>query len=214
MASGIPSVHQRKLGPAPIASFEDLSDEVENVSPSLCPPWVSSLSRLLFERGYRSKVRVCKVVEDLVDRGINVRARLPRRKKVRSSVCPREPVGVRHICACRVHQPSTNQPTNQPLNHTPVTVTRRQNQPYEFECRGNRLRECQASSRSPRRQRLVVRLRHPARRELTSAGRAVPPTMRTVTPGTLRPRGNSLQVLRSLSFNVVQCRYVTVKSKL
>ena len=32
MASGFPSVHQRKLGPAPIASFEDLSDEVENVS--------------------------------------------------------------------------------------------------------------------------------------------------------------------------------------
>ncbi|KAJ8683859.1 hypothetical protein QAD02_019651 [Eretmocerus hayati] len=30
MASGFPSKHQRKLGPAPIASFEDLSDEVEN----------------------------------------------------------------------------------------------------------------------------------------------------------------------------------------
>ncbi|CAB0032365.1 unnamed protein product [Trichogramma brassicae] len=30
MASRVPSVHQRKLGPAPIASFEDLSDEVEN----------------------------------------------------------------------------------------------------------------------------------------------------------------------------------------
>ncbi|XP_046432787.1 muscle M-line assembly protein unc-89 isoform X1 [Neodiprion fabricii] len=30
MASGFPSVHQRKLGPAPIASFEDLSDELEN----------------------------------------------------------------------------------------------------------------------------------------------------------------------------------------
>ncbi|XP_014470796.1 PREDICTED: uncharacterized protein LOC106742162 isoform X2 [Dinoponera quadriceps] len=30
MASGLPSAHQRKLGPAPIASFEDLSDEVEN----------------------------------------------------------------------------------------------------------------------------------------------------------------------------------------
>ncbi|KAK0163180.1 hypothetical protein PV327_006888 [Microctonus hyperodae] len=31
MASGLPSGHhQRKLGPAPIASFEDLSDEVEN----------------------------------------------------------------------------------------------------------------------------------------------------------------------------------------
>ncbi|EZA62572.1 hypothetical protein X777_10202 [Ooceraea biroi] len=30
MASGLPSAHHRKLGPAPIASFEDLSDEVEN----------------------------------------------------------------------------------------------------------------------------------------------------------------------------------------
>ncbi|CAL1687710.1 unnamed protein product [Lasius platythorax] len=30
MTSGLPSAHQRKLGPAPIASFEDLSDEVEN----------------------------------------------------------------------------------------------------------------------------------------------------------------------------------------
>ncbi|XP_020708611.2 muscle M-line assembly protein unc-89 isoform X2 [Athalia rosae] len=30
MASGFPSIHQRKLGPAPIASFEDLSDELEN----------------------------------------------------------------------------------------------------------------------------------------------------------------------------------------
>ncbi|XP_057328703.1 uncharacterized protein LOC130669698 isoform X3 [Microplitis mediator] len=30
MASRLPSSHQRKLGPAPIASFEDLSDEVEN----------------------------------------------------------------------------------------------------------------------------------------------------------------------------------------
>ncbi|XP_066595175.1 uncharacterized protein [Prorops nasuta] len=30
MASGLTNVHQRKLGPAPIASFEDLSDEVEN----------------------------------------------------------------------------------------------------------------------------------------------------------------------------------------
>ncbi|XP_063993944.1 microtubule-associated protein futsch isoform X1 [Diachasmimorpha longicaudata] len=30
MASGLPSGHQKKLGPAPIASFEDLSDEVEN----------------------------------------------------------------------------------------------------------------------------------------------------------------------------------------
>lgn len=35
MASGLPSSNQRKLGPAPIASFEDLSDEVENVS---CDP--------------------------------------------------------------------------------------------------------------------------------------------------------------------------------
>ncbi|KZC06958.1 PREDICTED: uncharacterized protein DDB_G0284459 [Dufourea novaeangliae] len=33
MASGLPSAHQRKLGPAPIASFEDLSDEVENGEP-------------------------------------------------------------------------------------------------------------------------------------------------------------------------------------
>jgi len=32
MASGLPNVHQKKLGPAPIASFEDLSEEVENVS--------------------------------------------------------------------------------------------------------------------------------------------------------------------------------------
>ncbi|XP_077282612.1 uncharacterized protein LOC143908714 isoform X2 [Temnothorax americanus] len=30
MASGLPNVHQKKLGPAPIASFEDLSEEVEN----------------------------------------------------------------------------------------------------------------------------------------------------------------------------------------
>ncbi|KAL6436206.1 hypothetical protein ACFW04_004651 [Cataglyphis niger] len=30
MTSGLPSAHQKKLGPAPIASFEDLSDEVEN----------------------------------------------------------------------------------------------------------------------------------------------------------------------------------------
>ncbi|XP_058808069.1 uncharacterized protein LOC131673798 isoform X1 [Phymastichus coffea] len=30
MASGFPSSHQRKLGPAPFASFEDLSDEHEN----------------------------------------------------------------------------------------------------------------------------------------------------------------------------------------
>ncbi|KAG7207707.1 hypothetical protein KM043_009325 [Ampulex compressa] len=34
MASGLPSAHQRKLGPAPIASFEDLSDEVENGEPA------------------------------------------------------------------------------------------------------------------------------------------------------------------------------------
>ncbi|XP_050451069.1 uncharacterized protein LOC126851305 isoform X2 [Cataglyphis hispanica] len=30
MTSGLPSAYQKKLGPAPIASFEDLSDEVEN----------------------------------------------------------------------------------------------------------------------------------------------------------------------------------------
>lgn len=68
------------------------------------------------------------------------------------------------------------------------------NQPYEFECRVNRLRECQASLRSPRRQRLAVRSRHPARRELTSAERAVPLIMRTVTPETRRRRESSSQV--------------------
>ncbi|XP_017763410.1 PREDICTED: PHD finger protein rhinoceros isoform X2 [Eufriesea mexicana] len=40
MASGIPSVHQRKLGPAPIASFEDLSDEVENGEPAARMPGI------------------------------------------------------------------------------------------------------------------------------------------------------------------------------
>ncbi|XP_017877604.1 uncharacterized protein LOC108623545 isoform X2 [Ceratina calcarata] len=40
MASGIPSVHQRKLGPAPIASFEDLSDEVENGEPATRMPGI------------------------------------------------------------------------------------------------------------------------------------------------------------------------------
>ncbi|XP_046143927.1 uncharacterized protein LOC114878603 isoform X2 [Osmia bicornis bicornis] len=40
MASEIPSVHQRKLGPAPIASFEDLSDEVENGEPATRMPGI------------------------------------------------------------------------------------------------------------------------------------------------------------------------------
>ncbi|XP_012151265.2 uncharacterized protein LOC100883046 isoform X1 [Megachile rotundata] len=40
MASGVPSVHQRKLGPAPIASFEDLSDEVENGEPATRMPGI------------------------------------------------------------------------------------------------------------------------------------------------------------------------------
>ncbi|KOX72409.1 hypothetical protein WN51_01508 [Melipona quadrifasciata] len=40
MASGLPSVHQRKLGPAPIASFEDLSDEVENGEPAARMPGI------------------------------------------------------------------------------------------------------------------------------------------------------------------------------
>ncbi|XP_031850082.2 uncharacterized protein LOC116435076 isoform X1 [Nomia melanderi] len=40
MASGISSAHQRKLGPAPIASFEDLSDEVENGEPAARMPGI------------------------------------------------------------------------------------------------------------------------------------------------------------------------------
>ncbi|XP_076242627.1 uncharacterized protein LOC143184350 isoform X2 [Calliopsis andreniformis] len=40
MASGLPSAHQRKLGPAPIASFEDLSDEVENGEPAARMPGI------------------------------------------------------------------------------------------------------------------------------------------------------------------------------
>ncbi|XP_043285064.1 uncharacterized protein [Venturia canescens] len=35
MASGLPGSHRRKLGPAPIASFEDLSDELENAEASV-----------------------------------------------------------------------------------------------------------------------------------------------------------------------------------
>ncbi|XP_076168898.1 uncharacterized protein LOC143147504 isoform X3 [Ptiloglossa arizonensis] len=40
MASGLPSARQRKLGPAPIASFEDLSDEVENGEPAARMPGI------------------------------------------------------------------------------------------------------------------------------------------------------------------------------
>ncbi|XP_034938882.1 uncharacterized protein [Chelonus insularis] len=40
MASGFPSRHQKKLGPAPIASFEDLSDEVENGEPTVRMPGI------------------------------------------------------------------------------------------------------------------------------------------------------------------------------
>lgn len=40
MASGLPSARQRKLGPAPIASFEDLSDEVENGEPTVRMPGI------------------------------------------------------------------------------------------------------------------------------------------------------------------------------
>ncbi|XP_046813577.1 uncharacterized protein LOC124421916 isoform X2 [Vespa crabro] len=40
MASGLPSARQRKLGPAPIASFEDLSDEVENGEPTTRMPGI------------------------------------------------------------------------------------------------------------------------------------------------------------------------------
>lgn len=40
MASGLPGAHQRKLGPAPIASFEDLSDEVENGEPAARMPGI------------------------------------------------------------------------------------------------------------------------------------------------------------------------------
>ncbi|KAK2578485.1 hypothetical protein KPH14_011651 [Odynerus spinipes] len=40
MASGLPSARQRKLGPAPIASFEDLSDEVENGEPTARMPGI------------------------------------------------------------------------------------------------------------------------------------------------------------------------------
>ncbi|XP_078046404.1 uncharacterized protein LOC144474898 isoform X2 [Augochlora pura] len=40
MASGVPGAHQRKLGPAPIASFEDLSDEVENGEPAARMPGI------------------------------------------------------------------------------------------------------------------------------------------------------------------------------
>lgn len=104
----------------------------------------------------------------------------------RSSVSPEQAE------LCVVHQPSPTI-TNHHQPH-PSDSESTKNQPYEFECRVNRLRECQASLRSPRRQRLAVRSRHPARRELTSAERAVPLITRTVTPETRRRRESSSQV--------------------
>lgn len=44
MASGLPSAHQKKLGPAPIASFEDLSDDVENGEAATRMPGIVEVS--------------------------------------------------------------------------------------------------------------------------------------------------------------------------